>query len=612
MSGGSVVNGVKWPAFLENGEKIAAYIAEVSSDYVDAKFVVEYYTGAGAVLRFVPISQLQEGPADSNLSSAEKARKYEALPLETMPPLVCEGGVVDDGNHRLRCARAKGATHLWCYDVLDEEAVQELMLSSIKPALNDVTYIEEVERSRMYNELRELAIATPEYAALEAAEAVAIVAAQKHDSLIKAEALRLFDEILKKPGSEEFFFEGLDAEKREALRQTMARELRMKQARENLGPDKWPAVMAARDALRTFVTDYFDAYMPPENPHADCVRQQRDQQHGPAFKRWFEGSKVVSADGKPLVALHATAAEFDQFVTGDDECLRVGRMPAAGRRFNSNYSGPMGSWFATPPVEDNNYEVGNVECTVEGFVASLVEDTGYKPGSQVLPVYLNIRNPMEFEGFEDFQDQRDEYPNLYEFKQAMLRDGHDGFVIRSCYTDGDCVRDDWVAFDPHQIKSALGNSGAFDPASSSLVDSHGRYLVLTIFDTSTAAFTDIGRDAELARVVREALAGDTAPVGAVALTDLNGNVVGTMARSDFVSAAAPSNGGVQIVLDVDAISPEVTELLVAQVEGGQLDAPLCDAHGVWFGVVRPLAALAPEAMLAATLSRSDVEQVCEV
>lgn len=68
---------------------------------------------------------------------------------------------------------------------------------------------------------------------------------------------------------------------------------------------------------------------------------------------------------------------------------------------------------------------------------------------------------MEYEGFDDLREDRDSYPSIEKFKQSLVKAGYDGIVVRDSMTDGNVVRDDWVAFEPKQIKSAIGNRGTF-------------------------------------------------------------------------------------------------------------------------------------------------------
>lgn len=112
-------DGVPFPARLHSAREIAEYIDSTSPGFVDVVFVEENFRGSGASLRKVPIAEIEEGNPDGNVRSRSKERRYERMSPATMPPLVVDGGKVMDGNHRLRVARSKGLTHLWCY-VVDE------------------------------------------------------------------------------------------------------------------------------------------------------------------------------------------------------------------------------------------------------------------------------------------------------------------------------------------------------------------------------------------------------------------------------------------------------------------------------------------------------------
>jgi hypothetical protein len=85
---GDPVEGSSFPLVLEDADTIASYIEELASDYVDVEFMTDYYRGAGALLRSVPVSDLKPGDADHNRRSRAKEKKYALLPIETMPPIV--------------------------------------------------------------------------------------------------------------------------------------------------------------------------------------------------------------------------------------------------------------------------------------------------------------------------------------------------------------------------------------------------------------------------------------------------------------------------------------------------------------------------------------------
>ncbi|TXH46820.1 MAG: PLxRFG domain-containing protein [Desulfurellales bacterium] len=138
-----------------------------------------------------------------------------------------------------------------------------------------------------------------------------------------------------------------------------------------------------------------------------------------AFKRWFGDSKVVDADGKPLVVYHGTTADFAEF---DRDKIVSGVL---GRGF----------YFAANPESTRTYSGG-----------SRFGGAGFANGGNVMPVYLSIKNPLILE----HGDKAD---------IGAESKGHDG-VIK---LNKDGAIETLVAFRPEQIKSAIGNSGAFDP-----------------------------------------------------------------------------------------------------------------------------------------------------
>ena len=158
-----------------------------------------------------------------------------------------------------------------------------------------------------------------------------------------------------------------------------------------------------------------------ENP-AEMMFQKR-QTETPEFKRWFGDSKVVDAQGKPLVVYHGTRPGGDINV------------------FESR--GPTDGVYFTP---DTKY--------AQSFTENVFEDTTER--GAIYPVYLNIQNPYivrtEF-GTEKADDFLYRGLNRIELKKQ----GFDGAML---YLDGEL--DQVIAFEPTQIKSAIGNTGAFD------------------------------------------------------------------------------------------------------------------------------------------------------
>lgn len=158
-----------------------------------------------------------------------------------------------------------------------------------------------------------------------------------------------------------------------------------------------------------------------------------------AFKEWFGDSKVVDADGNPLVVYHGTAADFDAFSKSADP-----------KHID------LPGFFFTPDAS-----------VADGFSESASrkpfrDDSGYIAGFEgaaVVPVYLSIQNPAEI----NLSDRETGRMTRSSDVQAMLEqaqsDGHDGAVIRG-WSDGS-GEVQWVAFQPNQIKSVF-NRGTWD------------------------------------------------------------------------------------------------------------------------------------------------------
>lgn len=159
------------------------------------------------------------------------------------------------------------------------------------------------------------------------------------------------------------------------------------------------------------------------------------------FRRWFGDSKVVDEQGRPLIVYHGTPTpDFTRF-----------KRPSG--------STEPGFWFSSTPVE------------------SFARERYADRGPAIYPVYLSIQNPKEYDGWPAYvaAAQAMGKPTLMEGRKALRnslkRAGHDGMVVRNSDTDMGGVRDDWVAFEPTQIKSAIGNSGRFDPDNADILAS---------------------------------------------------------------------------------------------------------------------------------------------
>lgn len=181
-----------------------------------------------------------------------------------------------------------------------------------------------------------------------------------------------------------------------------------------------------------------------------------------AFKRWFGDSKVVDAEGKPLVVYHGTDAEFTAFSKD-----KVGS--------NTGF---------------DNSRLGFFFIADKGLASQFAKDTS--GGSRVMAAYLSIQKPLNLTKQALFSDKK-QAPTVYEIftgerlsedealaaindeiglsefsdiseamasdhaKEILDRDGYDGII-----SEFGAGHREYIAFRPEQIKSATDNRGTFD------------------------------------------------------------------------------------------------------------------------------------------------------
>jgi hypothetical protein len=159
----------------------------------------------------------------------------------------------------------------------------------------------------------------------------------------------------------------------------------------------------------------------------------------PEFKRFYAGSKFVNADGTPKVLYHGTKSDIDTFKAGNGTFGR-------------------GIYVTEYPERTNQYW---------GKYGKFGEPMGPQ-GGNVMPVYVRMANPKPIttdifkvkrpDGSAMTRDEAAEY-----ITNQAIAEGYDGLVNMS----GDKV---WeaVVFNPYQIKSAIGNTGAYSRAEPSI------------------------------------------------------------------------------------------------------------------------------------------------
>lgn len=160
------------------------------------------------------------------------------------------------------------------------------------------------------------------------------------------------------------------------------------------------------------------------------VGAQKDSRQ---FKNWFGDSKVVDANGEPLVVWHGTDGNFTEF---KQEEMRERE----------------GSFFFAENREDAK---------------------AYSGSGKVMPVYVNLRKPFDYENGTVPEAYKERWRNVKDKREqvAILKElGYDGWLANFENGKG------WgeiSAFYPNQIKSATDNIGTFDPGNNDIRFSRG-------------------------------------------------------------------------------------------------------------------------------------------
>jgi hypothetical protein len=214
-----------------------------------------------------------------------------------------------------------------------------------------------------------------------------------------------------------------------------------------------------------------------------------------AFKRWFGNSKVVDAEGKPLVIYHGTLANITTFKMSPDGALGAGIYLTPRADFANTYADT--SNLSRPDADI--YEIG---------------------GQNVLPLYASIQNPLVLDGKRDPMVEalvklgmdttkaenlveKAYEENGYVGKQVMTRakaQGYDGLMQ---YRDGELM--EVVAFSSNQVKSAIGNTGDY-----SLTNNDIRYAMGP--DVATRAAGVVYKPTTVTQAVKQATSSAVAAV----------------------------------------------------------------------------------------------------
>ena len=165
-------------------------------------------------------------------------------------------------------------------------------------------------------------------------------------------------------------------------------------------------------------------------------------------------SKVVDADGNPLVMYHGSGLSIFEFFSHRGKLI-----------YFSTDIGTAESYAKY--ADENQREQGNYD-----------DDFGRNSedgGAAVYPVYLSVQNPFDPDNAahltklpesiaKEIKRTKGDYDTIEQYQGDIEAAGFDGVYVREHAEQDASERRDIAVFSPTQIKSAIGNNGNFDPA----------------------------------------------------------------------------------------------------------------------------------------------------
>ena len=172
----------------------------------------------------------------------------------------------------------------------------------------------------------------------------------------------------------------------------------------------------------------------------------------PAAEREANLTKFLEGNKAPPTVYHSTSKDFNQF---------------SPQKLGQNTKHPttkLGFFTAADPA------------STEDFISSTsgVSKGLYESGANIMPLHVSIKNPYEIPSTKYLlqsmalqnMKKKDADKYVQDFVDSLKAEGHDGLLIKAnpkgLAGGNEFTSDNWVAFEPTQIKSATGNRGTYD------------------------------------------------------------------------------------------------------------------------------------------------------
>ena len=177
------------------------------------------------------------------------------------------------------------------------------------------------------------------------------------------------------------------------------------------------------------------------------------------FQQYKNKEKNRQKNGLPEIANY----EYAYFYADDIQIKYDGNSVKLHDRYNGELD------FKTASFNDIKERLRRISNAINYQAKDIVSQGSYKKyqsKTQLYPVYLNIKNPLshDYEGTSQGQGYKESKKYTFGYIAARqvnkaIIDGYDGVEYQNLYDP--YLANNYGVFNPNQIKSAIGNSGAF-------------------------------------------------------------------------------------------------------------------------------------------------------
>lgn len=177
------------------------------------------------------------------------------------------------------------------------------------------------------------------------------------------------------------------------------------------------------------------------------------------FQQYKNKEKNRQKNGLPEIANY----EYAYFYADGTQIKYDGNSVKLYDRYNGELD------FKTASFNDIKEWLRRISDTIKYQAKDIVSQDSYKKyqsKTQLYPVYLNIKNPLshDYEGTSQGQGYKESKKYTFGYIAARqvnkaIIDGYDGVEYQNLYDP--YLANNYGVFDPNQVKSAIGNSGAF-------------------------------------------------------------------------------------------------------------------------------------------------------